>query len=86
MPAYTSAASNPVAHISAGTRHNLAVTTSGHTYSWGLGVLEQLGLGEGVDSAAIPTIVRSKFLRPYDAVLPTAGGQHCFVLGKKRAE
>lgn len=29
--------SNPIAQISAGTRHNLAVSRSGHVYSWGLG-------------------------------------------------
>lgn len=28
---------NPIAHISAGTRHNLAVSKSGHVYAWGLG-------------------------------------------------
>lgn len=28
---------NPIAHISAGTRHNLAVSRSRHVYSWGLG-------------------------------------------------
>ena len=28
---------NPIAHLSAGTRHNLAVSRSGHLYSWGLG-------------------------------------------------
>lgn len=61
---------NPIAHISAGTRHNLAISRSGHVYSWGLGsecsdrtelklVMCQLGLGDE-EEAKVPTLVRSK--------------------------
>lgn len=39
FPSYadSKADENPIAHISAGTRHNIAVSKSGHVYSWGLG-------------------------------------------------
>lgn len=39
FPSYANSKSdeNPIAHISAGTRHNIAVSKSGHVYSWGLG-------------------------------------------------
>ncbi|GFZ51886.1 Poly(A)+ RNA transport protein 2 [Saitozyma sp. JCM 24511] len=70
---------NPIAHISAGTRHNLAVSRSGHVYSWGLGVNAQLGLGSE-ETAEVPSLVRSKSLRPYTAVYASAGGQHCVLL------
>jgi len=83
MPPYDKLASNPIAQISAGTRHNLAVSRSGHTYSWGLGNQAQLGLGSA-ETASVPSLVRSKYLRPYDAVMAAAGGQHCVLLGKKR--
>jgi regulator of chromosome condensation len=84
MPAYSSPATNPISQISAGTRHNIAVSRSGHTYSWGLGNQAQLGLGPTAESAEVPSLVRSKYLRPYDAVTPAAGGQHCVLLAKKR--
>lgn len=84
MPAYTSMASNPIAAIAAGTRHNIAISRSGHTYAWGLGNQAQLGLGPDEESASVPSLVRSKQLRPYDATYPSAGGQHCVLLATKR--
>ncbi|ORX38289.1 hypothetical protein BD324DRAFT_599054 [Kockovaella imperatae] len=73
---------NPIAQISAGTRHNLAVSKSGHLYSWGLGETCQLGLGKE-EQAAVPTLVRSAQLKQYHAVQASAGGQHCCVLAIK---
>lgn len=84
MSPYSDAIINPIANISAGTRHNLAVSRSGHVYSWGLGLQGQLGLGAATETAATPSVVRSKFLRPYDAVAASAGGQHCVLVAKKR--
>ncbi|WOO78367.1 Protein pim1 [Vanrija pseudolonga] len=72
---------NPVASISAGTRHNLAVSRDGKVYAWGLGNQGQLGLGSA-ETADTPTWVRSKQLKPYKAVAASAGGQHCVLLGK----
>lgn len=76
---------NPIAQLAAGTRHNLAVSRSGHLYSWGLGNGAQLGLGSE-EEAETPTLVRSKQLRPYDSVAPSAGGQHCVLLARIRAD
>ncbi|ODN74877.1 hypothetical protein L202_07179 [Cryptococcus amylolentus CBS 6039] len=76
---------NPIISISAGTRHNLAVSKSGHLYAWGLGNQGQLGLGSEED-AEVPSLVRSKLLRPYKSLTPSAGGQHCVVLGTKKPE
>jgi len=70
---------NPIAVISAGTRHNLAVSRSGHVYSWGLGNQAQLGLGSE-ESAEVPILVRSKALKSYTATYASAGGQHCVLL------
>jgi len=88
FPAYEEAKNvdNPIVCIAAGTRHNLAVSRSGHVYSWGLGIQAQLGLGKE-ESAQVPTLVRSKSLRPYKALFASAGGQHCVLLAQlKEAE
>ncbi|WVQ83752.1 hypothetical protein IAT38_005896 [Cryptococcus sp. DSM 104549] len=77
---------NPIVNISAGTRHNIAISKSGHTYAWGLGNLAQLGLGANTETAEVPSLVRSKLLRPYNATYASAGGQHCVLLGHLRAE
>ncbi|OCF57685.1 pim1 protein + RNA transporter 2 [Kwoniella mangroviensis CBS 10435] len=82
FPAYKDSKSsdNPIINISAGTRHNLAVSKSGHVYAWGLGNQAQLGLGADTESAEVPSLVRSKLLRPYKAKFASAGGQHCVLL------
>ncbi|WVR09387.1 hypothetical protein IAU60_006454 [Kwoniella sp. DSM 27419] len=87
FPAYKDSKSsdNPIASISAGTRHNIAVSRSGHVYAWGLGNQAQLGLGP-VESAEVPSLVRSKLLRPYTANYSSAGGQHCVLLATKKNE
>ncbi|WWC71324.1 uncharacterized protein I206_105278 [Kwoniella pini CBS 10737] len=88
FPAYKDSKStdNPIANISAGTRHNLAVSKSGHVYAWGLGNQAQLGLGADTESAEVPSLVRSKLLRPYSAKIASAGGQHCVLLATKKDE
>lgn len=85
---YSSAAenappSNPITFISAGTRHNLAVSRAGHVYSWGSGSGCQLGLGSDVEVAFVPTRVRSKALEGWHVQSAAAGGQHCFILATK---
>ncbi|TYJ52246.1 hypothetical protein B9479_007152 [Cryptococcus floricola] len=57
----------PIISISAGTRHSLAVSKSGHLYAWGLGNQGQLDLGSEED-AAVKSLVRSKLLRPYKSL------------------
>ncbi|WWC90461.1 uncharacterized protein L201_005396 [Kwoniella dendrophila CBS 6074] len=88
FPAYKDSkpSDNPIANISAGTRHNLAISKSGHVYSWGLGNQAQLGLGADTESAEVPSLVRSKLLRPYSAKVASAGGQHCVLLATKKDE
>lgn len=76
---------NPVVDISAGMRHNLAVSKSGHLYAWGYGNLAQLGLGSE-EVAEVPSLVRSKLLRPYRSVTVSAGGQHCVALAVKKPD
>ncbi|OCF40717.1 pim1 protein + RNA transporter 2 [Kwoniella heveanensis CBS 569] len=87
LPAYKDSkpSDNPIANISAGTRHNLAVSKSGHVYAWGLGNQGQLGLGADTEDAKTPSLVRSKLLRPYSANYSSAGGQHCVLLATKKA-
>lgn len=84
---------NPIVRISAGTRHNLAVSLFGHAYSWGLGRVGQLGQGKGVEQQETPRRVTSRVLdesrseglegfawRVEDAC---AGGQHCILVAKR---
>lgn len=85
MGAYSEEVINPIAQVSAGTRHILAVSKSGHLYAWGYGNQSQLGLGDE-EQVEVPTLVRSKQLRPYDSISASAGGQHCVLIAKKRAE
>ncbi|WRT68651.1 uncharacterized protein IL334_005630 [Kwoniella shivajii] len=88
FPAYKDSkpSDNPIANISAGTRHNLAISRSGHVYSWGLGNQAQLGLGADTETAEVPSLVRSKLLRPYSAKVASAGGQHCVLLATKKSD
>ncbi|EIW68398.1 hypothetical protein TREMEDRAFT_32149 [Tremella mesenterica DSM 1558] len=83
FPSWSESSNNPISVISAGTRHNLAVSESGHVYAWGFGNQAQLGLGADVEQAIVPTLVRSKQLRPYKTVGASAGGQHCVLLAQK---
>ncbi|WVO15614.1 hypothetical protein L204_103274 [Cryptococcus depauperatus] len=87
FPAYVDSKpeDNPIVNISAGTRHNLAVSKSGHLYAWGFGNQSQLGLGNE-EIAQVPSLVRSKLLRPYKTVAASAGGQHCVALAVKKPE
>ena len=83
---------NPIAHISAGTKHNLAVSRAGHAYAWGIGLVGQLGLGPKVEAQKTPARIRSSVLderRPdgtgwtWIIENATAGGQHCLLMARK---
>jgi regulator of chromosome condensation len=80
---YSTAPLDPITWISAGTRHNLAVSRSGSVYSWGYGNTYQLGLGVGVDAAEAPTRVRSLKMNDFHVESAAAGGQHCLLLARK---
>lgn len=74
---------NPIAVISARSRHNLAISRSGHAYSWGLGIGCQLGLGLEVESQPVPTRIRSKAMAEWKMESATAGSQHCLLIATK---
>ncbi|KAH7108381.1 regulator of chromosome condensation 1/beta-lactamase-inhibitor protein II, partial [Auriculariales sp. MPI-PUGE-AT-0066] len=71
---------NPISQLSAGTRHNLAVSRSGHVYSWGVGMTCQLGLGPVINHQPTPRRVADKVLDKYKVEHASAGGQHCILL------
>lgn len=91
LPPYTApkegaAPINPIVQLSAGSRHNLVVSRSGHVYAWGLGSSCQLGLGSDVDHVQVPTRVRSKALDDgWKVDFASSGGQHCALLVTKKA-
>ncbi|KAF8318024.1 RCC1/BLIP-II [Clavulina sp. PMI_390] len=82
---YQAPPDDPVVQISAGTRHNLAVTKAGHVYAWGFSPQNALGLGEKEEAAKVPTRVRSESLLGWKVVNASAGGQHCLALALPRA-
>ena len=73
---------NPIVQLSAGTRHNLAVSRSGHVYSWGVGQNSQLGLGPDVTTRPTPFRIANKALdaNKFKVEFASAGGQHCILL------
>lgn len=80
---YTTAPGDPVAHISVGTRHNLAVTRGGFVYAWGFSPQSALGLGRDVEAAKTPTRVKSKAMKGWIVDQIAAGGQHCLALARR---
>lgn len=77
---------NPIAHLSAGTRHNLAVSRDGNAYSWGSGNGCELGLGPDVEVQPVPSRVKSKAMDGWKVEVAGAGGQHCVLLATKPGE
>jgi regulator of chromosome condensation len=77
---------NPIAHLSAGTRHNLAVSRDGNAYSWGSGNGCELGLGPDIDVQPVPSRVKSKAMDGWKVEVAGAGGQHCVLLAVKSGE
>ena len=86
---------NPISKISVGTRHNLAVSRSGHAYSWGIGQVCELGLGPSIDSQATPSRIQSALLNKpardgtgmfeWNVEDASAGGQHCILVATPRS-
>jgi alpha-tubulin suppressor-like RCC1 family protein len=62
-----------VTTISAGSRHSLALSSTGMVYSWGWGLLGQLGLGN-TTSVDTPSLVES--LAMHKCTTIAAGGMH----------
>jgi regulator of chromosome condensation len=61
-----------IVFISAGTRHNLAVSSEGELFGWGYAGQCQLGLGDE-DLVKTPTKVRSKVLKDWFVVASCTG-------------
>ncbi len=73
----------PIKNISAGTRHNLAVSHDGIVYGWGYGSQYQLGMGE-VDEKDVPGRVKSAAMPPFDVESAYSGGQHCLLMVRRK--
>ncbi|KAH8119167.1 regulator of chromosome condensation 1/beta-lactamase-inhibitor protein II [Phellopilus nigrolimitatus] len=82
---------NPILRIASCSRHNFAVSRSGHAYAWGLGMVGNLGLGDKVELQKTPARVRS---REFDELCKdgknwkwviedvTTGGQHTLLVAR----
>jgi len=81
--AYRTPPVDPIIHVSAGTRHNLAVTKMGYVYAWGFSTQCALGLGRDVEFAKTPQRVKSKGMEGWHVEMAAAGGQHCLVLARR---
>ncbi|CAE6436863.1 unnamed protein product [Rhizoctonia solani] len=68
-----------ISAISSGTRHNLAISTTGYAYSWGYGNQCQLGLGPDVEEQQVPKRIRWKGGDNWKVLKGAAGGQHCLL-------
>nr|XP_033815170.1 E3 ISG15--protein ligase HERC5-like isoform X2 [Geotrypetes seraphini] len=71
--------SSPLAQITAGGEHNIALSISGAVYSWGRNSMGQLGLGH-TNSHCHPTLVAS--LQHKKTVFVSCGESHTAVLTK----
>ncbi|CAE6398586.1 unnamed protein product [Rhizoctonia solani] len=72
-------ATTRISAISSGTRHNLAISTTGYAYSWGYGNQCQLGLGPDVEEQRVPKRIRWKGGDGWKVLKGAAGGQHCLL-------
>lgn len=72
-------ATTRIASISSGTRHNLAISTTGYAYAWGYGNQCQLGMGPDVEEQPVPKRIRWKGGEAWKVVKCAAGGQHCLL-------
>ncbi|TIC00011.1 RCC1/BLIP-II [Wallemia mellicola] len=72
-----------IKQISAGLRHNLAVSDQGYVYSWGYGNACQLGQGNA-ETIEEPTRIANTALTKVNALYSSAGGQHCAILAEKK--
>jgi regulator of chromosome condensation len=78
-PPVYSDTSTRIASISSGTRHNLAVSTTGYAYAWGYGNQCQLGLGPNIEEQGVPKRIRWKGGDAWKVMKAAAGGQHCLL-------
>lgn len=73
---------DPIVHISAGSRSSLAITASGVMFTWGQHNQGGLGLGDCTDAPTPTVVVRREGAWTAEAV--ASGGQHCLALLSKK--
>lgn len=69
-----------IVRIACGTRHSMAVSSTGEVYGWGYANQHQLGLGDDDEEFPAPKRIRSKDLKAYRVLLASTGGQHSLLL------
>jgi len=72
-----------IIHVASAGQHSIAVSARGYVYTWGLGIMDQLGTG-GTEREATPRRILNKVLKQLRAIKAEAGGQHCLVVGVSR--
>ncbi|GAA5903078.1 hypothetical protein JCM8208_000445 [Rhodotorula glutinis] len=83
-----------IIHVASAGQHTIAVSARGYVYTWGLGIMSQLGIPPipspkpgkptPVERAATPTRILNTALMTLRAIKAEAGGQHCLVVGVSR--
>ncbi|KAG9035920.1 hypothetical protein FRB95_010323 [Tulasnella sp. JGI-2019a] len=72
----------PIIHISAASRHNLAVSKAGIMYGWGFANIHQLGMGDR-EEQRVPARVKSLAVAGWVFEEGQAGGSHCLLVARK---
>jgi regulator of chromosome condensation len=68
-----------------GTHHNIAISTSGDTYSWGYGESWQVGHGPAAGDIEVPTKIENTATKDITMISAGAGGQFTVLLGLTRS-
>ncbi|KAJ3893140.1 regulator of chromosome condensation 1/beta-lactamase-inhibitor protein II, partial [Lentinula edodes] len=74
---------DPIVHIAAGPRYNMATTQDGVLFSWGFGPQGELGLGNGMEPEFGPKMVTRRE-GSWSVKHVSCGGQHVIGLFQKR--
>ncbi|GAA6054061.1 hypothetical protein JCM3770_001346 [Rhodotorula araucariae] len=75
-----------IVHVASAGQHNIAVSARGYVYTWGLGLVGQLGHGRDSPSNEwTPRRVLNRALSQMRVLSASAGGQHVLVTGIHRA-
>jgi len=76
-----------IVNVGCGSDHSLAVTKSGHVYTWGTGIQYQLCNGSCDGDIFEPALIKSKaFDSVYHCLKAVGGSSHSLFVGKKREE
>ncbi|KAG8861728.1 hypothetical protein FRB96_002686 [Tulasnella sp. 330] len=72
----------PIVHISAASRHNMAVSKEGVVYGWGYGNVHQLGMGDE-EEQRVPARVKSAAVAGWAFEEAHSGGSHCLLVARR---